>query len=485
MMASAPLPLAAPSLANSGRGILRLFRIEIRRSLGLLLFPMLVGIMWLASHQLSYGMEMPGVALWPEDSLAISSASLLLTPFVAALTAWAAAAEQRRRLGELLMTTPRPPAARDLSRWAGTVSWALLAYAAVAVVTLIQTAQSATWGGPNVRAILMGAAFIPAAGATGFLVGSMLPSRFVPPLVAIGFYLLEVSIGAQGPSDPLPAIKYLSPAGLFTSGDPSRIGVFYESALDLYGQATLWLIMSTAALLSMLAVYRNRTPAAVGALAVAVAVAAVSAAPLLATPADQGSMPSAAITYDPVCADEAVPVCVHPAYERLLPNASRIIGTLVVPLTGFDGGIVQADQSPDGSEVTATGVFHWSFVYATELDAFMPDWIAETLVHDFSADSADCAGRMNNAQYAVSLALEARGGWALQPGDRQEIRTCEMAMMGTGRAGQPVPNTAPVQADVRAAANRFAALAPAEQRAWFAENYPALRAGELTLDDLP
>lgn len=396
-MASTPLPLATPSFGESGLSLLRLFRIEVRRSLGLLLFPVLVGIMWLASHQLSYGPEMPGVALWSEDSQAVSSASLLLAPVVAALLAWVAGAEQRRRLGELLMTTPRPPFSRDVSRWAGTVSWALLSYAVVSVATLTQTAQAATWGGPNILAILMGAAFIPAAGATGYLVGNLLPSRFVPPLVAIAFYLLELSVGAQGLNEPFSALKYLSPVGLFTNGDFSRIGIFYEPALDIYGKVALWLVLSTAALLSMLAAFRNRSREAVGALSLVLIMTAVGAAPLLAIPADQGSMPSAAIDYDPICADEAVPICVHPAYERLLPDASRIIGTLVVPLTGFDGGIVRADQSPDGTEVTASGVFHWSFVYAGNLDAFMPDWISETFVHDFTSGSPDCAGRMNNA----------------------------------------------------------------------------------------
>jgi hypothetical protein len=39
--------------------------------------------------------------------------------------------------------------------------------------------------------------------------------------------------------------------------------------------------------------------------------------------------------------------------------------------------------------------------------------------------------------------------------------------------------------EIEAATDRFAALSVEEQRAWFAVNFAALRAGELTLDDLP
>ena len=38
---------------------------------------------------------------------------------------------------------------------------------------------------------------------------------------------------------------------------------------------------------------------------------------------------------------------------------------------------------------------------------------------------------------------------------------------------------------LHAAVDRFAAISPEEQRAWLEANWDALRAGELTLEDLP
>ena len=40
-------------------------------------------------------------------------------------------------------------------------------------------------------------------------------------------------------------------------------------------------------------------------------------------------------------------------------------------------------------------------------------------------------------------------------------------------------------AEVLLAADRFGALSPEEQRAWLEANFAALRAGELTLEEMP
>jgi hypothetical protein len=42
-----------------------------------------------------------------------------------------------------------------------------------------------------------------------------------------------------------------------------------------------------------------------------------------------------------------------------------------------------------------------------------------------------------------------------------------------------------IEPETLAAADRFGALPPEEQRAWLEANFAALRAGELTLEDLP
>jgi hypothetical protein len=52
-------------------------------------------------------------------------------------------------------------------------------------------------------------------------------------------------------------------------------------------------------------------------------------------------------------------------------------------------------------------------------------------------------------------------------------------------ADAPVEPVEALKADIDAAIDRFAALSPEEQRGWLEANWEALRAGELTLEDLP
>jgi hypothetical protein len=234
-MASAPVSLTTPSFGEAGRGLLRLFRIEVRRSLGLLLFPVLVGMSWFVADQQPYFDKPQGVALWPADSLRVSFASVLVAPFVAALLSWEAGRDRRRHIDDLLITTPRPAFARDLARWAGTSAWALLAYSGVGLAVLIPTARAATWGGPLNGALLVGVVLVPAAGAVGYLTGMIFPSRFTPPLVGIGVYAIEVGIAGLQPTNPFSTFRFLSPFTNFVVVGGSQTGLFREVDLARFG----------------------------------------------------------------------------------------------------------------------------------------------------------------------------------------------------------------------------------------------------------
>ena len=73
----------------------------------------------------------------------------------------------------------------------------------------------------------------------------------------------------------------------------------------------------------------------------------------------------------------------------------------------------------------------------------------------------------------------------VQRGD--DIVTCEIVNDG-GMSGWPrseTPEVLAIRSGIVAATDRFAALTVDQQRAWFAVNFLPLRAGELTLEDLP
>lgn len=479
-MASTPLPLATPSFNEAGLGLLRLFRIEVRRSLGFVLFPVLVGISWFVADQQPYYDKPQGVALWPADSLRVGFAAVLVAPFVAAMLSWEAGRERRRHIDDLLITTPLPAFARDLTRWAGTSAWALLAYSAVGLAVLIPTARAATWGGPLIGALLMGVVLVPVAGAVGYLVGAIFPSRFTPPLVGIAIYAVEAGVAAQHFAE----YKYLSPFTNFLSIGDSQTGLFYNVDPNLFAESALWLVAVGTIALATVALRRNASSTAMAAFGASLLFGFVAASPLVGVPDQRFWQDTLTISYEPVCAEETVPVCLHPAYESLLPRTADIVSAVIAPLTGFPGGITRAEQTAFGPEPDSDGVFQFHLYDLSMGEARFAGSIAATVFMDLNDQTDNCFGLLDNAQYAVAAALVARGGWTFDPPMGTGF-TCETSNFSPTGGMEIDPNAAAVQTDIKAAADRFAALSVEEQRAWFEKHYAALRAGELTLDDLP
>src|SRR5262249_38719343 len=113
---------------------------------------------------------------------------------VAGAAAWMGSRESRRRTTDLVNITARPRPARLLATWAATTCWALVAYLACVAVVYGATARHATWGGPLWWPAVAAAATLPARAALGFAAGTLLPSRFTAPLVALAaFFMLGLS----------------------------------------------------------------------------------------------------------------------------------------------------------------------------------------------------------------------------------------------------------------------------------------------------
>src|SRR5215216_680471 len=111
----------------------RLLWIETRRSIGLLAFPVLAGLAWLAWFLQSDSDQHSGIALWPQTSADIAFAVAFLGPAAGGLAAWAAGRDRRRGLGDLLETMPAPPTRQELTLLMATTFWALLAFLAAGV----------------------------------------------------------------------------------------------------------------------------------------------------------------------------------------------------------------------------------------------------------------------------------------------------------------------------------------------------------------
>jgi hypothetical protein len=78
--------------------------------------------------------------------------------FAGGLAAWAGSREGRRKTIDLVATTPRAAWARLSVALAGTLCWLLLAFLVGVAVLYVQTALQATWGGPPLWPVFVGAA---------------------------------------------------------------------------------------------------------------------------------------------------------------------------------------------------------------------------------------------------------------------------------------------------------------------------------------
>ena len=131
-----------------------------------------------------------------------------------------------------MAATPRAAWARLSVTLAGTLCWLLLAFLAGVAVLYIQTALQATWGGPPLWPVFVGAAGVIAVTMIGFTCGVVFPGRFTAPLVAIGALVLYQTglRQALGVTPSSGTYALLSPASAPPSVDT---GVYYHVAPDL------------------------------------------------------------------------------------------------------------------------------------------------------------------------------------------------------------------------------------------------------------
>ena len=468
---------------------LRLVWIEVRRGAGPFALPFLLVVAWWGANRLSPMGTISGL-LWPSSSLNVAYASVLLLPVAGGLLAWEGSREHRRRMGDLLVTMPGHAIRRDVARWAGSTGWAILAYALLGVYELVPVARAATWGGPRWDALGLGIAVIAAGGAIGYAAGVIVPSRFTPPVVAVLLFGLVVGLGAFQEDDVLYDLKYLSPYSAFPYWSED-IGLYQEIEPNLFMPMAAWMLAIGAVVLAGVALRRAATVRTRSAMVAAVVMAGIAMTPLV--PARQHETWSGAgqpIPYEPLCQTETIEVCVHPALESLLDDYARSIGSLVEPIAGIPGGPIRAVPSAGGqSGLLPDGTFAFFMPIADSQLAL--ELVSDPFGHSDGSTNErvqSCPGIPTNAQYVAMTVLVRRVSPELtrfQRGD--DIVTCEIVNDG-GMSEWPrseTPEILAIRNEITAATDRFSALTLDQQRAWFAVNLVALRAGELSLEDLP
>jgi hypothetical protein len=468
----------------------RLIAIEARRTVAFWFVPLMVALTLLFDNGMGLAWRL---YLWPEMSVMVRDSLILIGPAIAGVAAWMAGRDSRRRIGDLLATTPRPAFARQTAAWAGTAIWGLAAYIIAGAVLVALTLTHALWGGPTLWPILIGLLTIAAEAAIGYAVGSYIPSRFTAPLVVIAVLVAQVGFGWNMLNAPanLRPLEYLSPVASLDSS------VWYGIRPDVGPIQVLFLLGLIGLGLGALALRDRANRVAWGVLGtgLALSVAAVATLVVSAPPSYLDLQASRSliysggklaawighpIPYTPVCAGAPIQVCVHPAYAPYLRGDTALINRLAAPLYGLPGAPTRAEQRSTNDQ----GVLNRTLAFipgdATTADYFSGP-IALSLVRDnaFGASRGaplPCPGDVTRdscfqTQDALGIWLSRRAGL---------------------RLGVVIIDNTPVHFffgqwwDLAfAAAQRFAAVPPERQHAWLRAHYLALRQGQVPLKDLP
>ncbi len=476
-----------------------LLRLETRRNIGLWVWPVLVGLAVLLAYGDGLGSR---VTLWVQASVLVRDGLLIVGPAIAGVAAWMGGREHRRKVDDLLATTPRPAWARWSLTWAATALWGTLAYVVAGGYVLALAARQMTWGGPVAWPLLVGLVAVPAYGAVGYALGALLPNRFTAPLVAIALLVVPVVMGrgsrtgTLGPAtkpSALDALHYLSPVSTLDAS------VWYGVRPDVGWPQALFLLGLTGLMLGGLALHDRRSlagwsvllsgvvlgGAAVTMLVVAVPPSALSlmTARLYAAPSFVARSHDAPVSYTPVCAGAPVPVCVHPAYQSYLAGEVQVINRLLAPLAGVPSAPTRVEQRPHYEQ----GVFGRTLTFvpdngesATDQYFFGP--IAQALVANYMFDghglsNETCPG--DPTTQSCTEAQDAVGVWLVrQAGLQLHLVT------SVGTTFRPYFDSHN-WSRTSAAADRFGRLGQARQQAWLRAHYAALTQGRLPWQDLP
>jgi hypothetical protein len=510
---SAPVRVTPQAGRTAPLGLARLLRVELRRNAMPFALPLIALVFWFDSYRLAATMP----PLWAERLFYIfgqGHALIDFAPFVAGVAAWMGSRDGRRGLADLLATSVRPRFAVQFATWAATTIWAVGGYLVFMAATLWALGRAITYGAPPYWPLAVGAVGVAAFSAAGFAAGAFFPTRFTAPVAAFGALLACGTSSQLGFSEPSGWALILPTNSNGNFGqDP---GVFYQFLPDLPIARVMFLGGIAVALVALLGLpvtaggpRLRYTAAVVSAAGAALAVTAI----VLATtaqvtgygtviPALHDAASSRPIPYTPVCRNDGIRVCVHPAYRPWLADVTAALRPVQTQIAGLPGDPARTAQVATVFTVGGPGLGRSSVGQIATISGqpavlYLPlgalnlpgafgqvqtdflDAIKLQTVHAFVVAGR---GYGDPAQVAVEAALMKLAGIPLAG---QAEKAWPGSPWGPFWAGNGPPSQARYPAQIATAATRFAALPAASRHAWLAGHLTALRAGHLTLAQLP
>jgi hypothetical protein len=499
----------------------RLLRLELRRNVMPWILPLIAALFWFDSYRPSTG-QAPLWVLRTFWNMGQGHTIIDFGPFVAGVAAWIGSRDGRRGTADLVTAAARPRWAAQLAAWAATAIWAVGAYLVFVGVMFGVYAHQGVQGSPPWWWVAVGAAAVAAFSAAGFVLGAFVRSRFAAPLAAFGGFL-AIAVSERTGFSHTSGWALILPTNANGNYQPDS-GIFYPYLPDLPIARVMFLGGITVAVLGLLGLpawaggpWLRRAAAVVTLAGVAAAGSAVGLAGTarlgphgIVIPALHDAASDRPIRYTPICGQAAgVPVCANPAYRRWLPDLTAALRPVLAEVAGLPGAPYRATQvsgTNSSGEVEGARAMTISGrppVLRIALDT--TNLVGPAGFHDQSVTPAHFAqeqqllsvhafvgagaGTGTLAQQAVQAALLQGAGmpfaaqpWALSIYGLPSWAQATLHGPGSqASASGPGPASGPVYA----AARRLAALPPAARHAWLASRLAALRAGQLTLAQLP
>ena len=467
----------------------RLLWIELRRNVMPWLLPIIAVVFWLDSYRNTLGQP----PLWSaQTAITIGQGHTLIDfgPFVAGAAAWMGSRDGRRNTTDLVAVTARSRWAGQLVTWVATTCWALAAYLVFVGVLYAVIAARVAWGGPPWWPVAAGAGGVVAFSALGFAAGGFVPGRFVSPMAAFGALILLAMSSHAGFSNRVGAWSILPSSGQGGLGFDS--GIFYPFLPDLSIARMIALVGLSFAALGILglrtAAGNVRIVRAAAALTVIGLLGVGTASGLLSTarveangvvvPALHDAASDRPIPYTPVCHDGVVPVCLHPAYRSYLADVTSAVDPVLREVAGLPGAPVRVAQSAA------------SYLPQSDETISGDPPVLHIAVGNLGLEIVGSARSNGQVRALFLLAFVGAGRGGGTPA-QQAIQAALLSQIGVPLSAQPkllankgIPGP-PGGSPIYAAAQRFVLQPVAVRHAWLDAHLGALRAGDLTLAELP
>ncbi|MEJ7839696.1 MAG: hypothetical protein WKF81_12840 [Thermomicrobiales bacterium] len=457
---------------NAIRRFLRLLWIEIQRSPAALVSVLGLVLAWLIRDN-----PPRGVVIWNDISQSVADGHLVIAPLGAAIAVWSVGRSRRRGVSEQEVALPLPAGSSELIITLAVMFWMVSAYASFFVLLAIPGWRFATWGSPNLPMILIGALATCACVAIGSIISRFGRSVILSPVTLIATYGAMVYVSDSlwySDTARLVPIKFLSDNGFnFDVRQPADDFLWFCA----------WMATLTVTLIFLQLLLRSRSLLRVAAIVLSIGLASTSATQVVAGP--RFPTQPTDIPVNPVCEMASqFEVCVHPAMESLLDEVIAEVNEIAPNFAGLTGLPTTLYQT-ELVDPFASGIARFHVWDKTTIGYVIP----ETFTSFTSASSSlDDGTSLSASQCAVGMALTETAGDFPHCVYGVVYESANQSFPPGNELGQRGPDQAArdeAAREISDKAKSFAALTPEVRQAWLDENWDALRAGELELDDLP